>query len=104
MYILTIHYPNTKGATFDFDYFHQQHLPQVGIAFRPYGLGWATVMRGEESVDGSPPAFFATTVLSFPTEEAAREAVASEAAKALNADVSNFTSAKPRMQFNTSVK
>ena len=31
MYILTIHYPNSDGATFDFDYFHEQHLPKVGI-------------------------------------------------------------------------
>lgn len=104
MYILTIHYPNSDGATFDFDYFHQQHLPRVGIAFRPFGLGWATVMRGEESIDGTPPAYFAITVLSFPTEQAAREAAASESAKGLLADLTNFTSVTPQMQFNTSVK
>jgi uncharacterized protein (TIGR02118 family) len=104
MYILTIHYPNSDGATFDFDYFHQKHLPEVGNVFLPFGLGWATVMRGEQSVDGSPPAFFATTVLSFPTEQAARNAVASEGAKTLLADLANFTSVTPQMQFNTSVK
>lgn len=104
MYILTIHYPNAKGATFDFDYFRTTHLPEVGRVFRPYGLGYATVMKGEESLDGSPPAFFATTILSFPSEQAARDAVASDEAKALNADVANFTSTKPKMQFNSSVR
>ena len=104
MYILSIHYPNTNGAAFDFDYFHTRHLPEVGRVFRPFGLGWGTVMKGEESLDGSPPAFFATSVLSFPTEQAARDAVASEEAKALNADIANFTSATPLMQFNSSVR
>ena len=104
MYILTIHYPNSDGATFDFEYFHSKHLPEVGMAFRPFGLGWATVMRGEQSLDGSAPAFFAVTVLSFPTEQAARDAVASEGARTLMADLANFTSVTPQMQFNTSVK
>jgi uncharacterized protein (TIGR02118 family) len=104
MYIVTIHYPNSDGATFDFEYFHRQHLPEVGKVFRPFGLGWATVMRGEQSVDGSSPAYFAVTMLSFPTEQAARDAVASDGAKALLADLANFTSVTPQMQFNTSVK
>ena len=104
MYILTIHYPNSDGATFDFDHFHTQHLPEVGKAFGPFGLGWATVFRGEQSVDGSPPAFFAVTVLSFPTEQAARDAAASDGAKALLTDVAAFTSVTPLLQFNTSVK
>ena len=104
MYILTIHYPNSDGATFDFDYFHRQHLPEVGKVFRPFGLGWATVMRGEQSLDSSAPAYFAVTVLSFPTEQAARDAVASEGAGRLIADLPNFTSVTPQMQFNTSVE
>ena len=104
MYILSIHYPNSNGATFDFDYFHTKHLPEVGRVFRPFGLGWATVMKGEQSLDGSAPAFFATTVLSFPTEQAARDAIASEGAKTLMADLASFTSVTPQMQFNTSVK
>ena len=104
MYIVTILYPNSDGATFDFNRFHREHLPEVGQAFRPFGLGWATVMRGEESIDGSAPAFFAITVLSFPSETAARNAVASDGAKALMASLADFTSVTPVIQFNTSVK
>jgi uncharacterized protein (TIGR02118 family) len=104
MYILTITYPKFADATFDFDYFQSKHLPEVGKAFKPYGLGYASVLRGEESLGGGEPAFFATTILSFSDEEAARNAVASDAAKGLMADVANFTNVTPVLQFNTSVR
>jgi len=104
MYILTIHYPKAEGASFDFDYFKSTHLPAVGQAFQPFGLGWATVLRGEEIVGGGEPAFFATTFLSFADEEAARNAVKSDAGKALTKDFANFTNVTPVMQFNTAVR
>src|SRR6476620_11802827 len=104
MYILTIHYPTSPDATFDFDYFKSKHLPAVGKAFQPYGLGYASVLRGEEGVGGGEPAYFATTILSFADEEAARNAVKSDAAKALVDDVANFTSVTPVVQFNTPVR
>ena len=104
MYILTVTYPKSADASFDFDYFQSKHLPEVGKAFKPYGLGYASVLRGEESIGGGEPAFFATTILSFADEEAARNAVASEAGKALAEDIANFTTVTPVMQFNTSVR
>ena len=103
MYILTNTYPKSMGATFDFDYFHQQHLPEVGKAFGPFGLGFASVLKGEESLDGKDPAYFAVTILSFREEQGARDAVASDGGKALAEDIANFTSVKPVMQFNTAV-
>jgi uncharacterized protein (TIGR02118 family) len=104
MYILTVTYPKSADATFDFDYFQSKHLPEVGRAFKPFGLGYASVLRGEQSLDGGEPAYFATTILSFADEEAARNAVASEAAKGLVEDIANFTSVTPVLQFNTSVR
>lgn len=103
MYVLTITYPKSPDASFDFDYFRSKHLPQVGKAFKPFGLGYASVLRGEESVGGGEPAYFATTILSFATEQGARDAVASKAARALAKDVAKFTSVTPVMQFNSSV-
>ena len=103
MYILTITYPRSANASFDFDYFRSTHLPRVGEAFRPFGLGYASVLRGEETLGGGDPAYFATTILSFATEEGARNAVASDAGKALADDIGNFTSVTPVMQFNTAV-
>ena len=103
MYILTVNYPKSADASFDFDYFRSKHLPEVGKAFGPFGLGYASVLRGEESIGGGEPAYFATTILSFATEEGARKAVASDAAKALMADIANFTTVRPIMQFNSAV-
>lgn len=103
MYILTVTYPRWKGAKFDFDYFRSKHLPEVGRAFGPFGLGHASVLRGEESVDGKDPPYLAITILSFATEQGARDAIASDGAKTLIDDVANFTSVKPVMQFNTAV-
>jgi uncharacterized protein (TIGR02118 family) len=103
MYILSITYPKSPNATFDFDYFRQKHLPEVGRAFTPFGLGYASVLRGEEALDGGEPAYFATTVLSFATEQGARDAVASDGGRTLVADIANFTTVAPVMQFNTSV-
>lgn len=103
MYVLTIHYPASPDATFDFDYFRTKHLPEVGKAFKPFGLGYASVLRGEEAVDGGAAAFFATLVLSFSTEQGARNAVASKEGQALTEDFPNFTSVTPVTQFNTAV-
>ena len=83
MYILTITYPRSKGSTFDFEYFRQTHLPEVGKAFGQFGLGYASVLKGEQG---------------------AKDAVASEGGKALAEDIANFTSCKPVMQFNSSVE
>jgi uncharacterized protein (TIGR02118 family) len=103
MYILTITYPKSANSSFDFDYFRSTHLPQVGEAFKPFGLGYASVLRGEEALGGGEPAYFATTILSFATEEGARNAVASDEGKALADDIANFTSVTPVIQFNTPV-
>ena len=104
MYILTITYPRSKGSTFDFEYFRQTHLPEVGKAFGQFGLGYASVLKGEQGVDGKDPAYYATTILSFRDEQGAKDAVASEGGKALAEDIANFTSCKPVMQFNSSVE
>ena len=103
MYILTIYYPNADGATFDFEYYRTKHLPEVGKAFKPFGLGYASVLHGEQSVDGAAPAFLVTVILSFPNEQDARDAMASEGGRALAADIPNFTNVTPVAQFNTSV-
>lgn len=103
MYILTVTYPKSPDSRFDFEYFRSTHLPQVGKAFKPYGLGYASVLRGEESLGGGEPVYFATTILSFATKEGARNAVASDAGKALAENVANFTDVTPVMQFNSAV-
>ena len=103
MYIVSVLFPNDEGATFDHDYCRTTHLPMVGEAFGPHGLGYASVLRGESSIDGSPPPFFAIATFSFRTEEGARAALEGPEADALMADIPNFTNVKPVIQFSTAV-
>lgn len=103
MYILTVTYPNSEGATFDWDYYREKHLPNVGETFGPHGLGYASVLKGEVQADGATPAFLAHTTLSFRDEGGAKAALASEGARALMDDSKNFTSATPIVQFNTAI-
>lgn len=103
MYIISILYPNDEGATFNHDYYRDSHLALINKEFGPYGLGYGSVMIGQESADGAPPPFLVTTILSFPTEEQARAAMASDGAKSLIADIANFTNVAPYVQFNTAV-
>ncbi len=104
MYILTLSYPAQGGATFDFDAFRGSYLPALGRVFGPYGLGYASVLRGEAGLDGKAPSTHATVILSFAEEQAAKDAVASDEGKALLADTAAFTSAVPMMQFNSAVE
>ena len=103
MYIVTIIYPKTADTTFDFGYFRHTHLPAAGNAFGPFGLGYASVFRGQESLDGGDPAYFAIWTLSFASEEGARNAMKSDAGREVLADAANFTNVTPVMQFNTAV-
>lgn len=100
MIILTITYPATPGAAFDYDYFESKHLPKVGKAFGPYGLNSASVLRGMQDVEGGEPAYLAMTLLNFSSEAAARDALKSIAAIELMDDITKFTSVEPKMQFN----
>ena len=103
MYIVSITYPKTDESTFDFGHFRATHLPAAGNAFGPFGLGYAMVLRGQESLDGGQPAYYAIWVMSFASEEGARNAMKSEGGRALLEDTANFTNVAPVMQFNTSV-
>ena len=103
MYIVAITYPNGEGATFDHDYYRTQHLPMVGKAFTPHGMGYASVLKGDARLDGSPPASLNQAIFSFREEEGARAAMASEEAGGLLADIANFTNVAPVIQFSTAV-
>jgi uncharacterized protein (TIGR02118 family) len=103
MITLSITYPLTEGAPFDWDYYVAKHLPMVGETFKPFGLTFASVLRGIEAVGGGPAPYVVTVLLTFSDDEAARNAIASQGAKKLREDLANFTTIKPVLQFNTPV-
>lgn len=103
MITISITYPHTEGATFDWDYYVGKHLPLVGQTFKPFGLTFASVLRGIEAVGGGPPPYVVTVLLTFSDDQAGRNAIASESARMLRDDLANFTTIKPVLQINTPI-
>lgn len=84
-------YPATEGASFDHDYYRDQHLPLV---LRTWGLDASTA-----SVDrGLTGPYVAALHLTFASREAMEEAMAGEGTAALVADVPNYTTITPVRQ------
>ncbi|HEY1325278.1 MAG TPA: EthD family reductase [Streptosporangiaceae bacterium] len=88
-------YPNREGASFDFTYWTENHLP-----FIKQSLGTAlqglTAEKGLAGGPGMPPPYIASGHLFFESPEAMQEAYAPHAA-AIQADIRNFTDQQPVM-------
>ncbi len=88
---LSVLYPRTDGATFDHDYYRDQHVP---LACTTWGLDGAEVDKG---VDGP---YVAAVHFRFPSVEAMQTAMAVEGTLAVQADVANYTTIAPVMQIS----
>ena len=104
MITISITYHNAEGASFDFDYYRRTHLPMIGEKLGAFGLVSASVLKGMEGMDGGDPPVVATCFLTFSTFEGAQGALTSEACGELVADIANFTTIQPEIQFNTPVR
>ena len=103
MITLSITYPHTEGADFDWDYYVGKHLPLVGETFKPFGLAFASVLRGIEAIGGGAPPYVVMILLTFSDDQAGRNAIMSDGARKLREDLANFTTIKPLIQLNTPV-
>jgi uncharacterized protein (TIGR02118 family) len=95
-------YPASPAATFDFGYYMETHMPLVQRLWRDLGLQDARVLRGGPAPDGAAPIYLVMTLLSFASLEAFKDAAAQHG-KEIFADIPNFTSAQPILQFNTTL-
>jgi len=86
---LSVFYPTTEGATFDHDYYRNQHVP---LAVKTWGLDGAEIDKG---VDGP---YVAAVHFKFESPEALGAAMANEGTGDILADVANYTSIPPVMQ------
>ncbi len=86
---LSVLYPTTEGATFDHDYYRDQHVP---LAVKTWGLDSAEIDKG---VDGP---YVAAVHFQFESMEAMGTAMAVDGTAAVQADVANYTSIQPVMQ------
>ena len=88
---LSVLYPRADGATFDHDYYRDQHVP---LACRTWGLDGAEVDKG---VDGP---YEAAVHFRFDSLEAMNAALGAEGTAAVQADVANYTTITPAMQIS----
>jgi uncharacterized protein (TIGR02118 family) len=86
---LSVFYPDTDGATFDHDYYRDQHVP---LAVKSWGLESAQIDKGI----GGP--YVAAVHFLFDSPDAMNAALAAEGTAAVMADVANYTNIVPVQQ------
>ena len=86
---LSVFYPTTEGATFDHDYYKNNHVP---LAVKTWGLEGAEIDKG---LDGP---YVAAVHFTFDSQEALAAALASENTGEVLADVANYTTIAPVLQ------
>jgi uncharacterized protein (TIGR02118 family) len=86
---LSVYYPITEGASFDHDYYRDQHVP---LCLKTWGLDSAEIDKG---VNGP---HVAAVHFKFDSMDAMNAAMAAEGTGAVLADVANYTSIDPVLQ------
>jgi uncharacterized protein (TIGR02118 family) len=97
---LSVVYPRTVGATFDYDYYRTKHMPLVGERWANAGLTGGEALLGEAAADGSEPPYLAIGIIHFDSTESLRAALDGEHASEVIADIGNFTNVQPVIQLN----
>ena len=97
---VSVIYPRTQGATFDFEYYERVHLPLVSKSWADAGLTAAEALRGVAGGDGGEPAFLAIASITFDTMDSFQAAMAGPHAAQIIGDIVNFTNVQPIIQVN----
>ena len=98
---ISILYPNSPGARFDFQYYVGTHMPMsIRLLSTHGGFRGATVEQGLAGpTPGTPPAFTAMCHFLFVSLEDFLVAFQPHA-KVLQGDIPNYTDITPLIQFN----
>lgn len=99
MATLSVVYPRSAGATFDYDYYRDKHMPLVGSRWGNAGLVGGEALLGKAAPDGSEAPYFAIGIIHFDTAENLR-ALDGEHAPEIIGDIRNFTDVQPMIQIN----
>lgn len=100
MATVSVVYPKTPGATFDYNYYQNKHLPLAVQRWTDSGLVGGEALIGKSGADGPDTPFFAIGIIHFESEEALRAALNGEHAAEVIGDIRNFTDAQPIIQIN----
>ena len=98
---ISILYPNSPGARFDFQYYVETHMPMSIRLLRTHGgFRGATVEQGLAGpTPGTPPAFTAMCHFLFLSIDDFLAAFRPHS-EVLQGDIPNYTDVKPVIQFN----
>lgn len=100
MIVVSVMYPQSEGARFDWDYYVDTHMPLVRKAWGPTGLASATALKGLGSAEGGPPAYVAVALINFPDMAALQASMASPRTADVRGDLPNFTDIEPVRQIS----
>ena len=97
---VSILYPNSPDAKFDFDYYLTTHMELVRSRLGPMGMIGDEVMKGVGSgAPGEPAPFTTICHLFFNSEEEVHKAFGAHA-KEVMGDIPNYTNIKPQIQIS----
>lgn len=102
MPVIAVMYPTAGGATFDEGYYRGTHIPLVQRHWGSMGLSDVKLMRGVPGPDGAAPTYSMTALLTFSSMDDFKAAAGAHG-KEIFADIPNFYSAQPVIQFNEAV-
>jgi uncharacterized protein (TIGR02118 family) len=97
---LSVIYPRSPGATFDYDYYRTAHMPLVGQRWGNAGLIGGEALLGKTAPDGSQAPYFAIGIIHFDTLDSLRGVLNGEHASEVIGDIRNFTDVQPVIQIN----
>ena len=98
---ISILYPNSPGARFDFDYYIKRHMPRaIEVLSAHSGFRAVSVERGVGGTElGSPPAYIAACIFTFDTADSFLAAFMPNAVE-LQTDIPNYTDTVPQIEFS----
>jgi uncharacterized protein (TIGR02118 family) len=98
---ISILYPNSPNARFDFEYYIKRHMPRaIELLSTHPGFRSASAERGVGGTEpGSAPAYIAACFFTFDTAESFLAVFIPNAAE-LQTDIPNYTDIVPQIQFN----
>jgi len=99
MFKVSVMYPYKADARFDLDYYQNNHMRQVEILMKPYGLVKTTVEQGISGGADLPPPYVCIGCLFFETEDGYDRGIAG-AGKVLREDIKNYTDIRPIRQIS----
>jgi len=100
MATLSVVYPRAPGATFDYDYYQNKHLPLAGRCWAGAGMVGGEALLGQSAPNGSESPYFAIGILHFESADALNAALTGEHAPEVLGDIRNFTDVEPIVQIN----